>query len=292
MQPVEAKYFRNLAQLFSRKILESVSRGSFEKSVNTILDLSGYSAEIKDNTTIAGFFDGLYEFLCQNYRCEYIYKNALTNQILDKFHTENSAILTEFRVDNCLADFLVLNGTSCAYEIKTELDSFERLHRQISAYRKMFDKIYVVTHYSHVTKLISAVDDAVGILYLDDNCELREERSPRSNKANVDPGTIFNSLRIAEYSEILLDQLGYVPDVPATLRYTVCREKFLQIDAKIIHDQMVSILKKRLPVKKIESAISEIPRSLKLLYLENKFTIKQNHYFLSQLNNEIAFHAI
>lgn len=292
MQTVEAKYFRNLARLFSQKALTSISGGNFDQSVNSILDLSGYIKEVKKNTTIANFFDGLYDFLCRHYRCEYIYKNTLTNEILNKYHTENSAILTEFRADNCLADFLVLNGTSCAYEIKTELDSFDRLDRQISAYRKMFDKIYVVTHHSHLEKLLSLVDSAVGIIYLDKDCILQKERSARSNKAIIDPGVVFNSLRIAEYSEIIFSQFGYVPEVPATLRYTVCKELFMQIDAEIIHDQMVSILKRRLPVKKIESAISFIPKSLKLLYLENKFNSKQNTRFLSHLNNQVGLDGV
>jgi len=283
---VEAKYNRHLAQLFSRNILSSISEGKFLQSVAGILEVSGYFKNSGKELVVEDFFEELYDYLLENYRCEYLYKNILTNEILNQYHCENSHILTEFRAGNCLADFVVLNGTSCVYEIKTELDTFDRLDRQIAAYRKLFDKIYIVTHYSCLSKLQPLVDDDIGIIYLDERYLLRKEREAVSNKSNVNPEVIFDSLRLSEYTTLLIRQLGYFPQVPSAVRYNACRELTERLPPEIVHDEMVLILKKRLPAAKIESAISEIPRSLKLLYLENKFTIKQTRNFFSNMRQK------
>ena len=92
------------------------------------------------------FYDTIFKRLLREYRYEYIYKNAVAKKILLGKHNLNTAfMLTEFRADDCKADTVILNGTSYVYEIKTEMDSFDRLDRQISAYRKVFDYITVIS---------------------------------------------------------------------------------------------------------------------------------------------------
>lgn len=289
MAVIESKYYRYLSQLFSRNTLISICGGKIGQALINVLKVSGYHEKISNSITVGELYDDLYSFLFENYRCEYIYKNLLANEILEQYHSERSSILTEFRVNNCLADFVILNGTSCVYEIKTELDTFDRLDRQLNAYRKTFDKIYVVTHYSHLNRLISKVDNSIGIICMDEEQVLRKKREAISNKTNVDPGVIFDSLRLKEFSELLINQVGYVPSVPNTQRYSVCRELTQQIEPSIVHDEMVKILKKRLSPINIEFAINNIPRSLKLLYLESKFNAKQNDILLSQLKEPIYF---
>ncbi len=176
MAAIETKYYRYLSQLFSRNTLVSICDGKIGQSLINVLKVSGYHKKISNSITVGELYDDLYDFLFENYRCEYIYKNLLANEILEQYHSESSSILTEFRVNNCLADFVILNGTSCVYEIKTELDTFDRLDRQISAYRKTFDKIFVVTHYSHLDRLISKVDDSVGIICMDEDKNVRGRR--------------------------------------------------------------------------------------------------------------------
>ena len=53
--------------------------------------------------------------------------------------------LTEIPIAKSKADFVLINGKAVVYEIKTELDNFDRLENQINDYYKAFDHVAVVT---------------------------------------------------------------------------------------------------------------------------------------------------
>lgn len=238
---------------------------------------------MRKNHSVGNFFEELYHLLSRNYRSEYIYKNQLTLEILSQYHSEKATVLTEFRSANCLADALVLNGTSCAYEIKTELDTLDRLERQLAAYQQMFDQIYVITSELQAEKLILKLDSSVGIVVLKADLSMKRVRLAHSNKADIDNGQIFDSLRAKEYLNIVHSQFGFTPDVPNTLRYTACKELFMQLSPEIAHNEMVRVLKCRIPDVKAEIALNLIPKSLSSLYLNSKFTEKQNNTFMKNL---------
>ncbi|HEY3325798.1 MAG TPA: sce7726 family protein, partial [Novimethylophilus sp.] len=116
-------------------------------------------------TKVADFYDALFMQLHNDYRHEYIYKNAIAEKVLLGKHNLNTAfMLTEFAVDCCKADVVVLNGTSHVYEIKSEMDNFDRLERQLNAYKKMFDLITVITTEGLFDAVKSRVDETVGIM--------------------------------------------------------------------------------------------------------------------------------
>ena len=53
--------------------------------------------------------------------------------------------LTEVPIGKSKADFILINGKAIVYEIKTELDNFDRLDGQMEDYYKAFSRMVVVT---------------------------------------------------------------------------------------------------------------------------------------------------
>jgi hypothetical protein len=181
---------------------------------------------------------------------------------------------------------VILNGTSCVYEIKTELDSLDRLEGQLRSYRKVFDKIYVVTHESQLSKLRRVLRDDVGILVLTERYRFHEAREAASDKSKVDAASIFDCLRQSEYSDIIEREYGFVPDVPNTKIYAECKKLFSQLDPMVAHDSMVDALKSRSPNRSLAPLVDAVPHSLKLLSVITDLTARQRASFVSALSTE------
>ena len=96
------------------------------------------------NENYVGFAD--YSCLLYTSRNEYYYKNTLLNKLLLGIHSVNTTTaLTEIPIAKSKADFVLINGKAVVYEIKTELDNFDRLENQINDYYTAFDHVAVVT---------------------------------------------------------------------------------------------------------------------------------------------------
>lgn len=142
-----------VARLFSGQALKKVlsdDRPKIVEEVSAYLSMHGLLGE---DSTLGDLLKASYEYLSRNYRNEYIYKNAIANKILLGVHSINTSyMLQEFRVGRSKVDTVILNGTSNVYEIKSELDTLERLERQISDYKRAFDKVHVITSEDQLKK--------------------------------------------------------------------------------------------------------------------------------------------
>ncbi len=264
---IDSIYYKQLSSLFSSTFLKLIAENGHRNRLLSILKRSGYINLIDKNISLINLLDDIYSFLFSNYRSEYIYKNAIVNRILkDRHSIKTSTIISEFRVDRSKADIVLLNGTSCVYEIKTELDSLNRLPSQIDAYKKMFDRIYIVSHEKFIKKIEENIDNNIGIISLSDQSILVEKRPAASNKNKVDPCCIFNSLRLLEYKHIIKGTFGYIPNVPNTMIFNACKKIFCQLEPAIAHDEMVKVLKAR-NTNKIDNLIKIVPDSLKMFCL-------------------------
>ena len=99
----------------------------FARLANELLALE----YIDSNSPIRDLFDSIFDRLTsKDYRHEFIYKSVIAHKILLGRHSLNTAVLlNEFRVGDCKADVVVINGTSNVYEIKSERDSLCRLKK-------------------------------------------------------------------------------------------------------------------------------------------------------------------
>lgn len=270
---IKSCYFNQLSNLFSPTFINLILENRYSSNLLNLLKRSGYIDNIKPNMTLKDLFEDVYLFLIDNYRCEYVYKNAIANKLLLGRHSlKTSTLISELRVNSSKADIVILNGTSSVYEIKTELDTLNRLPSQMNDYKKMFDKIYVVTNEKFFEKLNNSLESEIGIICLSDKYTLLEKKKATSNKQNTDPSCIFKSLRKYEYTNIIKRKFGYIPNVPNTKIYCECLKLFCSLEPSVAHDEMVIELKKRNNKNKNEELINVVPHSLKMLCLDYRLS--------------------
>lgn len=282
-----------LARFFSYSVLTELAKHGHSKIASRISHQYNLIEKFGPETKVADFYDALFLRLYDDYRHEYIYKNAIAEKVLLGKHNLNTAfMLTEFGVDCCKADVVVFNGTSHVYEIKSEMDNFDRLERQLNAYKKMFDLITVITTESLFEAVESRVDETVGIMVLaKDGYKFKKSpyREPISNIKNVNSLTIFDALQRKEYLKIINDIFAVsLLDVPNTQIYDVAKSYFSSIDPMIAHAEMVKAIKKRQGAYKVSEYIDQVPNSLKAAYLSLKLSKSDNSKFIDSLKNNIS----
>jgi hypothetical protein len=85
---------------------------------------------------------------------------------LDAKHTK-IRIIDEKNIGRSRADLMaVIDGIIIGYEIKSDLDSYVRLKKQVRNYNKFFDICYVVVGKSHQKGVIKHVPEFWGILVI------------------------------------------------------------------------------------------------------------------------------
>lgn len=241
-------------------MLSEIARSGASSTLSYVLRQSGYT--LSGIATLSDVYDEIFDFLSCHYRCEYVFKNAITTKLLLGRHSFRTATLTsEFRVGERKADVVILNGTSTVYEIKTGLDNLDRLAGQLESYKQVFDRICVVTELDLAGPLAAAVSEDVGIVALTRRYTLRTIREPSSNAENVDPATIFGCLRRAEYTDILRTEFGELPSLPNGIVWREYRKLFARIPPPIAHQRMVEALRRRSNPNAV-ALLPTLPRSL------------------------------
>lgn len=285
--PIDSRYNASISRFFSTSILNSLVRKGYSDFFNETIHGSGLTSIINREMTLSDLLQRSYEHLCKNYRSEYVYKNAIANNILLGKHSLNTSfMLTEFRVANCKADVVVLNGTSCVYEVKSEFDSMERIKRQIGAYEMVFDETYIITSQSNVDKVEASIPPHVGIKVSlsNKNNTISKRRDAQSCKQRVKPAVIFDSLRKSEYIAIIKDIYGSVPDVPNTQIHKASKELFCKLPPEKAHSYMVETLKKRGDCLKLKEFIHTAPECLRAYALHSGLKRDETVRFMEMLN--------
>ncbi|MCC5907832.1 MAG: sce7726 family protein [Balneolaceae bacterium] len=231
----------------------------------------------------------MYNHLLKKYRCEYIYKNFITQKILLGRHSLNtSTLINEFRVGSSVADVVLINGKSTVYEIKTELDNPDRLRDQLSDYQKAFTEIYLVVHYSCIDTYMEKLNGAtIGLIALNRRNQLSVRKEAISNINHLDTTTMFKSLRKQEYSNIIKKVYGYVPDVPNMFYFKECLRLAKRMDAVDFNKMMGEELKKRKPKEKEIAGSNKIPDYLRNICLAIDPTRNEYQRLFHYLNQTI-----
>jgi hypothetical protein len=260
---LDRSYLRSLASLFSPPAIRAMAGMRLPSGMSDLIDESGLSAMLPERATNRTMLEALYSLLHRHYRCEYVYKNTIARKILVGRHRlADATMATELRCDSSKADFVILNGTSTVYEIKTELDNLGRLPSQILAYRKMFDQIFVVAHDGLAEGLEDTLDSDIGILSMTPRGTLRQLRPSAAHGEAVEPACIFDSLRKSEYIPIVERHFGPLPPLPNTKHYSHCRGLFASLTPGVAHREMVLALKQRFQPPVDRSFLDRIPESL------------------------------
>lgn len=271
---------RDTARLFSSKRIAEIASGDF----SYLLDVAAhYRDSLKHNFTALDVINHAYSELARDYRSEYFFKNTVAEKILLGRHSVNTAtILPEFRVGRSKADCVIFNGSSTCYEIKSDFDNLDRLPEQLSFYRKIFDKTYVVVGKSHVDKVQALCLDDVGVIELTSKKSLRVIREAKISKDPVDVPILMRSLRVDEYKEIASRLSKASIDYPNTEIFSVCENILKSSPSDDVREAFCSTLKQSRKVEK--DYILSLPRSLLMAGIGFKLRIDLRRSLVENLN--------
>ena len=278
-----------ISRLFTSSVVKELARKGQSPLFARLLNEAGLCVPTNSRLVVGDIFDKAFSILkLKNNRHEYVYKSALAqNVLLGRHSLRTAAMLSEFRVNNCKADVVILNGTGTVYEIKSERDSLSRLEKQISAYRKVFAKVYVIAGENHIESVIDSVPKDVGIKVLSSAQNISEIRNAIDAPERTDPTEIFNSIRINEAKNIL-NRAGFeCPEVPNTERYSVYKSAFSKLTPVEAHRGMVEVLKKTRNLLPLQEVIDDMPISLKSAVLTTSIRKSDRYRLIKAVNTSI-----
>lgn len=209
----------------------------------------------------------IYSFMGKKYRNEYFYQNTLLNRLLLGKHSPNTTTaLTQIPIGKSKADFILINGKAVVYEIKTELDSFERLETQLKDYYTGFDHVCVVTSLSQYEKALELLKNTpVGIYVLTTKNQLstKYKKEPITCNKYLLHTSLFKLLHKKEYEKIILGYFKQLPVVPQVFYYNECLRLFKEIPISDAYAMTLKELKKRNRI--VIKNFQEVPYELKSL---------------------------
>jgi hypothetical protein len=256
--------YSDLARIFTTSFIRQLLSSKHLKFTQELSKQFSFVDEATKNSDYRLLFDSGYEILMENYRCEYIYKTEIYDNIKRKCKKQKKmGVLTEVRSGGSIADLLWLNGTSIAYEIKTEIDSNRRLLTQINSYSELFKEAMVVSHENNLKRIIEDLPSTVGIMYMDKSGALKVYRESIEYVENLNSELMFMTLRKNEYESAIREAFGDVPTVSDAYIYQECLNLFKTLSPLVAHDLMVKQLKKRGSIN-IEGS-SSWPKSISFL---------------------------
>jgi len=213
-----------------------------------------------ESKTHGKIFSEIYAHLGKEKRNEYYYINTLLNKLLVGIHSVNTTTaLSQVRIGEHIADFVMINGEGRVYEIKSDLDSFGRLRDQLSDYYKAFSKVSVLSSIhkvDYVEQMLSEIGnmgDAVGIYTLSGRGTIFNKahgREPKQFDEYLDHSHIFKLLRKREYENVLIAYRCEIPQVAPVFHYRACFERFQQIPILVAQKLAFNELKKRNKITK------------------------------------------
>lgn len=96
-------------------------------------------------------------------------ENVLKYRIANEFRKKKYVAAFEVKVKSSRADFLVINGDTKSFEIKSKIDTLNRLKKQTDDYSDVFEYNNVVVDIVHLEKVLDIIPDYYGVWYYDGN---------------------------------------------------------------------------------------------------------------------------
>jgi len=271
-----------LEQLFSKKTIKQIVDRHESVVFNSFIKHSILEGAVTINQDV---FESAYQQLEDQRLNEYVFKNYFVNKILlGKHNTRTTTALSELPIGNAIADLILINGKATVYEIKSPLDNTNRLSQQIAEYFKAFKFVTIVGSEKNIDYIYSKFGNSpVGIWVFNRRHRFSRIKEPEEFTGLINKEIIFKSLRKAEYEEIILDLLGFLPDVGAFKHYSICLDLFKSLDNEKMYSSYIKALKGR--NRSQGDLIKNIPSSIRsIVYLMslNNREISNLKLFLQQ----------
>lgn len=244
---------RDYSSLFSRSSVKEWMNGNLS-SIDYKIDRYDKNWHSNNRNRYIDYLKFVYGVLETYYQNEYIIKNSfLNNWLIKELGESNSELYSEFRVGTAIADLVMFNGTSKAFEIKTELDTDKRLSSQLEQYRKVFNQIFLIVPSSKVEQY-ETYDSNVGIICFDNKTPQRFSRfRPASSNKLIDAKALMNIFHTNEYKEIVALYYGELPTLTSFNQFEVCSELIGDIPQDELNQLFINQMKKRAGTYKLSS---------------------------------------
>lgn len=276
---------RSYSSAFSRNVFSDLSTFSDFSHLDWLY--REYDQDMSEDNTYLDYLSHIYACLIRFYRCEYVYKNEIINQLLlKKYGTQHTVAFNEFKVGNSIVDLAMMNGESKAFEIKTSLDTPRRLDKQLDDYKRIFNKSYIVIDADELSYYESRIDDATGIITLshkNGKITLKEYRKA-IKRENLDTDTLMSCLRTREYQNIVVSYFGQLPAVPIYEMYDACKTLLQQIPTQELNKLYLTEVKKR---RNVTAQLKDIPMELRQMILSLNLPTNKQKSLINTLNEPI-----
>lgn len=243
---------RAINRVFTRKVICDL----IQDGKNDVFDyvVSRYIDD-PENKNHGQLISEIYTHLGKQQRNEYYYMNTLLNKLLCGIHNVNTtSAFSQVRIEHSIADFVMINGEGRVYEIKSDLDNFDRLYDQLKDYFCAFSKVSVLASIHEQDKVKTVLSsfgdmgDSVGIYVLSERSTIfskERSREPTAYNEFLDHASIFKLLRKREYENVIQSYFGQIPQADPVFHFKTFLEQFKKIP--ILEAQQLAFreLKKR-----------------------------------------------
>lgn len=261
-----------IARMFSAAVFHELLKKGQSPILARLINEIGLEVS-NSSCNVGQFFDSSFSLLKKKvYRNEYTYKSAVAQKILLGAHSLKTASLVgEFRVGVNKADLVMLNGTSTAYEIKSERDKLDRLGAQISSYSEVFSSVTVLCAEKHLEAVLDIAPNYVGVSVLTDRFQISNIRNNVEDPQRTRSSSILDAVTRKE-AVMILERIGLsVPDVPNTRMHAALKAIFEHLPSEQVHNEMVRVLKITRNLAGLTEAVNDLPVSLRFFALTIPF---------------------
>lgn len=136
------------------------------------------------------------------YYCERVIKYYFIKHLKNRM---DHIVAFEMAIGDSRVDICRINGSSYAYEIKTEYDTFDRLDTQMRDYLKTFEKVYVIVPKNRVEDVKLHIPDSCGVISyrINNNMDVVFSYVKKAEKNYCDISFCINSLSSSDMSYLL-----------------------------------------------------------------------------------------
>lgn len=258
---------RDYAGLFSSQTCIRSLR--FDDVEDYVKVFSKYDSTKFMNTGISvwDYLSKIYRILKVHFRNEYVYKNELLNELYRRYGRSDTIVINEFNLGRSVADLAMFNGSSKAFEIKSELDSNKRLDSQINTYSALFEECYIVVPEKQRIKYESLVDEHIGIIlfcHSDRGRIVIKKIKNASHNEKVDIDVLMSTVRTDEYKWMVKTHYGSLPPVSCFQMFDTCKEMLSVLTSDELHRLFNDVIKRR---KSVFSRLSDLPKPVRQMVL-------------------------
>lgn len=286
LEHINEERLRSYSSAFSRSVFSDIANFSDFSHLDWLI--THYEEPLDANASYMDYLSYMYAAMSKSYRCEYVYKNEIINQLLiNKYGTRHTVAFNEFRVGDSIVDLAMMNGESKAFEVKTTLDSPKRLAKQMNDYKKVFDKSYIVVDAEECECYSNCVDDSTGIVslsYVRGRIVLEEYRSAKRHEM-IDASSLMKCLRTSEYKNIVNSYFGMLPEVSSFDMYEACRELLTKIPSETLGILFLTEVKKR---KSATGRLKLFPKEIRQIMLALNLSRSRQEMLITNLYKPIS----